>query len=121
MKGYIDLFLLPLPKKNLVAYKKVANAFGKIALEHGALHYREFVGDDLKPKGLPPFTKLMKLGRGEVVITSVMEYKSRKHRDQVMKKIFTDPRMDKMMQKPLFDMKKMFYAGFAPIVEAKAK
>ncbi len=120
MKGYIDLFLLPLPKKNLVAYKKLANKFGKIAMEHGALRYREFIGDDLKPKGLPPFTKLIPLKRGEVVISSVMDYKSRKHRDKVMKAIFTDPRMDNMMKEPLFDMKKMFYAGFETMVEAAA-
>ncbi len=120
MKGYIDLFLLPLPKKNLVAYKRLANRFGKIIMEHGALRYREFSGDDLKPKGMQPFTKLIKLGRGEIAITSVVEYKSRKHRDTVMKKMFTDPRMDKMMkEKPLFDMKKMFYAGFETMVEGK--
>lgn len=124
MKGYIDLFLLPLPKKNLAAYKRLANWFGKLAIEHGALRYREFIGDDLKPKGMPPFSNLLKLKRGEIMVTAVMDYKSRKHRDKVMLAMFKDPRMDKMAKqmrdKPLFDMKKMYYAGFETIVEKNA-
>ena len=119
MKGYVVLFLLPLPKKNLAEYKKLARRFGRVAVDHGALRYREFVGDDLKPKFAPPFTKVLPLKRSELAITSVLEFTSRKHRDKTMQAMFHDPRMTKMMkEKPLFDMKKMFYAGFETIVEA---
>ncbi|MBK6910933.1 MAG: DUF1428 family protein [bacterium] len=61
MKGYVVLFLLPLPKKNLAEYKKLARRFGRVAVDHGALHYREFIGEDLKPKYAPPFTNVLPL------------------------------------------------------------
>jgi len=119
MKGYVVLFLLPLPKKNLAEYKKLARRFGRVAVDHGALHYREFIGVDLKPKHAPPFTNVLPLKRGEVAITSVLEFKSRKHSEKTMLAMFHDPRMEKMMkEKPLFDMKKMYWAGFETIVEA---
>ena len=118
MKGYIDLYLLPLPKKNLAKYKGQAVRFGKMAREFGALDYREFVGNDLFPKGVVSFTKALKVKPGEILITSVVSFKSKSHRDQVMKKMFKDPRMEEMMQEePLTDMKKMFYGGFETIVE----
>jgi uncharacterized protein YbaA (DUF1428 family) len=121
MKGYVDLILSPVPKKNLAAYKRLANSFGKLALEHGALAYREFIGDDVRPKGVPPFDKLLKVNRNEVAIIVLTEFKSRKHRDSVGKTMFADPKWHKLMKKvsPLFDMKKMYFAGFETIVEPK--
>jgi uncharacterized protein YbaA (DUF1428 family) len=114
---YSDLYLLPLPKKNLAAYQKIARSFGKMAREYGALSYREFAADDLRPKGVKSFALAAKPKAGELVIAAVVDFKSRKHRDQVMKKMFKDPRMEKMMQGPeLTDMKKMYYGGFKAIV-----
>jgi len=119
MKGYIDLYLLPIPKKNLYAYKNIAARFGKMCREYGALDYREFVGDDLKPKELLSFTNLIKAKPSELVISAVVSFKSRKHRDQVLKKMFNDPRMNAMMKEtPLTDMNKMAYGGFETIVDA---
>lgn len=116
-KNYADLYLLPLPQKNLLKYKKLATQFGKMAIEHGALAYREFQADDLRAKGCLPFTQAVKLGKSEILIAAVVDFKSRTHRDQVMKKMFKDPRMDDMMQdKPLADMSKMYYGGFSVIV-----
>jgi uncharacterized protein YbaA (DUF1428 family) len=117
MKGYVDLYLLPLPKKNIPAYRRQAQAFGRFVREYGALDYREFLGDDLFPKGLVSFTHEVKLGRGEVLTAAIVGFRSRAHRDQVMKKMFNDPRMAEMMKKkPLFDMKKMVYGGFVTFV-----
>ena len=117
MKGYVDLYLLPLPKKNIAAYRRMAQKFGRIAREHGALDYREFLGDDLFPKGLVSFTRQVKLGSGEILTAAIVGYRSRAHRDQVIKKIFSDSRLAAMMKtKPLFDMKKMVYGGFATFV-----
>lgn len=114
---YADLYLLPLPADKLDAYKKLATRFGKLAREHGALGYREFVADDLHPEGTVSFEKAAKPKEGEVVIAAVVDFKSRAHRDQVMKKMFKDPRMDKMMQEPpIANMKKMSYGGFKAIV-----
>lgn len=116
--AYSDLYLLPLPKKNLAKYRRVATAFGKMTREYGALAYREFQGNDLKPKGVVSFTKAVKLKPGEIMIAAVVDFKSRKHRDQVLKKMFKDPRMKKMMEAPqIADLKKMYYGGFSTIVE----
>ncbi len=117
MKGYVDLYLLPVPKKNIPAYRRQAQQFGRMAREYGALDYREFLGDDLFPKGVGSFTQRVKLGRGEVLTAAIVGFRSRRHRDQVMKKMFSDPRTAEMMEKePLFDMKKMVYGGFVTFV-----
>ncbi|HVE91518.1 MAG TPA: DUF1428 domain-containing protein [Actinomycetota bacterium] len=121
--GYVDLYLLPFPKKNLDRYKDVANKFGRIARECGALGYREFLGEDLSPEGVLPFTKAAPIGDGEVLSAAIVEYESRAHRDEVMKKIFADPRMEEMKQDmnpdgdPVADMSKMYYGGFETFVE----
>lgn len=122
MAGYVDLYLLPVPKKNLTAYRKLANVFGRVIFDHGATEYREFLGDDLFPKGCVSFTKRIRLAPGEVLISSVVGFKSRKHRDKVLKKSFKDPRMQKLMTcDQLFDMKKMVYGGFKTFVEGRSK
>lgn len=118
MNGYVDLFLLALPKKNLAAYKRLAKRFGKVIEDHGALEYREWIVDDMKKPLLTAVGRSVKLKPGEVLISSVVEFKSRKHRDQVNKRAMADPRMARMMkEKPLFDWKRMIYGGFATIVK----
>ena len=120
MKGYVDLYVLPIPKKNLEAYQKIANKFANIVREHGALEYREWVGDDLNHKGMTGFPSKIKVKPGEILISSVVEFKSKAHRDQVNKKIMNDERMKEMINmKPLFEMKRMMYGGFATIVQMK--
>jgi uncharacterized protein YbaA (DUF1428 family) len=116
---YVDGFVIPIPRKNLAAYRRMAMKAGKVWREYGALEYFECVGDDLKVKWGLPFPKLAKLKRGETVVFSWITYKSRKHRDAVNAKVMRDPRIAKMMVKPNpFDMKRMTYGGFKTIVEA---
>jgi uncharacterized protein YbaA (DUF1428 family) len=121
MKGYVDLYLVPVPKKNIPEYRKIANKFGEIIRDYGALEYREWQGDDLHHKGMvAAFPSKIKLKPGEVLISSVVEFNSKAHRNQVNKKIMNDPRMkDLMNMKPLFDMKRMLYGGFSTIVKMK--
>jgi uncharacterized protein YbaA (DUF1428 family) len=116
---YVDGFVIPIPKKNLPAYRRMAKAAGKVWLDHGALEYRECAGDDLKGNMGIPFPKLAKTRPSETVIFSWVVYKSRKHRDQVNAKIMKDPRIIKMMKtkKPPFDDKRMSYGGFEVIVD----
>lgn len=117
---YVDLYLLPVPKENIAAYKKVAAKFGKLAKEHGMLSYHEFQGDDLEAvHGLQSFVKAAKPKEGETVVVAVAEFKNKTHRNQVMKKLMADPRMAAMEPNPpLFTMKKMYYGGFSGIVSA---
>lgn len=115
---YVDGFLLPLPLKNLAAYRRMAKSAGKIWREHGALEYRECVGEDLGTKMGVPFPKQMGTKRGETVVFAWIVYKSRKDRDRVNAKVMQDPRIAKMMQgKPPFDFKRMCYGGFDVLVD----
>jgi uncharacterized protein YbaA (DUF1428 family) len=118
--SYVDGFVIPIPKRNLGAYKKMARAGCDVWMEHGALEYRECVGEDLAVKMGMPFTKLTKVKAGETVVFSWIVYKSKAHRDAVNKKVMKDPRIANMMKdkKMPFDMERMAYGGFSVIVEA---
>lgn len=114
MSKYVDGFVIPIPKKKVPAYLKMAKAASKIWMEHGALEYREAIGEDLKPKFGLPFTKLTKLKPTETVVFSWIVYKSRAHRDKVNAKVMKDPRIESMCDpKDIpFDAKRMAYGGF---------
>jgi uncharacterized protein YbaA (DUF1428 family) len=119
---YVDGFVLPVPKKKLEAYRRMAKVASKIWREHGALEYRECVADDLKPKGAKyTFPQTVRLKAGETVVFAYIVYKSRAHRDRVNAKVMKDPRIAAMMKEgePMpFDFKRMAYGGFKTIVEA---
>jgi uncharacterized protein YbaA (DUF1428 family) len=117
---YIDGFLLAVPKKNLPAYRRLAEKAGKVWRDHGALEYRECVGDDLKIQMGLPFPKLMKLKPDETAVFSWIVYKSRAHRDSVNAKVMKDPRMANMCdpKNMPFDMKRMCYGGYKILVDA---
>jgi uncharacterized protein YbaA (DUF1428 family) len=119
MSQYLDGFVLSIPKDKLAAYKKVATKAGKIWREHGALEYRECVGDDMEVKDMVAFPKLAKAKPNEVVIFSYAVFKSRQHRDAVNKKIMADPRLAAMCGATgaIFDYKRMAYGGFKTLVE----
>lgn len=116
MPEYIDGFVLTVPKKRIPEYKKMATLAKKIWREHGALDYRECVGEDLKTKMGVPFGKLAKAKPGEAVIFAWITYKSRKHRDSVNKKVMADPRLS-CPDNPPFDMKRFSYGGFETLVK----
>jgi uncharacterized protein YbaA (DUF1428 family) len=119
MSQYIDGFVLSIPKDKLAAYKKLATKAGNIWREHGALEYRECVGDDLKTQGMVAFPKLAKAKPGEVVIFAYAVFESRKQRDAVNKKIMNDPRMATICgaTSGIFDYKRMAYGGFKSLVQ----
>jgi uncharacterized protein YbaA (DUF1428 family) len=120
MAHYVDGYVLPVPKKNLQAYRRIAQKAGKIWRQHGALEYKECVGDDLAVKWGVPFPRQMKLKPGETVVFSYIVFKSRAHRDSVNAKVMKDPRLTAMMDASsmAFDCKRMIYGGFKTIVEA---
>jgi len=117
---YVDGYVLPVPKKNLQTYRRMAQKAGKIWREHGALEYRECAGDDLKVKKVVPFPRTVRLKRGETVVFSWIVFKSRAHRDRVNAKVMKDPRLAKMMDAKAmpFDFKRMVYGGFKVLVAA---
>ena len=114
---YVDGFVVPVPKKNLAAYRKMANKAGKTWMKYGALSYMETVADDVKPGKTTSFPQSVKLKEGETVIFSWITYKSRKHRDQVNAKVMKDPFMASFDLKTApFDGKRMFWGGFKKLV-----
>lgn len=115
---YVDGFLLPVPKKNISTYRRMARKAGRIWREHGALQFRECVGDDLNIKMGLPFPRAMKLKPNETVLFSWIVYKSRAHRDRVNAKAMKDPRIANMDPNGMpFDVKRMCYGGFKVLVD----
>ena len=115
--SYVDGFIVPVPKKNLAAYRKMATKSGKTWMKHGALSYVETVADDVKHGKTTSFPQSVKLKDGEVVVFSWITYKSRKHRDQVNTKVMKELFMANFDPKSApFDAKRMFYGGFKQLI-----
>jgi uncharacterized protein YbaA (DUF1428 family) len=116
--SYVDGFVLPVPEKNLAAYRRLARKAGAIWKESGALEYDECVADDAQAGKVTSFPQSVKLKPGEVVVFSWIVYASRAQRDRVNKKVMADPRIAGMDPNSMpFDGKRMFWGGFKPIVE----
>jgi uncharacterized protein YbaA (DUF1428 family) len=117
---YVDGFVVPVPRKNLKAYRAMALKASKVWRDHGALEVVECVADDVKKGKWTSFPRSVKLRPREIVVFSWIVYKSRKDRDRVLKKVMKDPRLAKMMDPSAmpFDGKRMIYGGFKTIVEA---
>ena len=114
MARYVDGFVLPIPRRNAAAYRRMARKAGKIWREHGALEYRECMGEDVKPGKYTSFPQSVKLEKNEVPWFSWIVFKSRKHRDLVNARVMKDPRLASMMdpKKMPFDGRRMIYGGF---------
>jgi uncharacterized protein YbaA (DUF1428 family) len=117
--AYIDGFVVPVPKRKLAAYGRMARTAGKIWRDHGALEYIEGVADDVKPGKQTSFPQSVKLKAGETVVFSYIVYKSRAQRDLVNAKVMKDPRLKPMMdiKRLPFDAKRMFFGGFKVLVD----
>ena len=116
---YVDGYVLPVARKHLGLYLSAARKAGRVWRDHGALEYRECVGDDLEAKFGTSYGRLLKLKPGETVFYSFIVFRSRAHRDAVNKKVMNDPALQKMMagKKMPFDVKRMSYGGFKTVVD----
>lgn len=118
MARYVDGFVVPIPKKDVEAYRRMARKAGRIWREHGALEFRECIADDVKVGKLTSFPRSVKLKRGETVAFSWIVFKSRAHRDGVNAKVMKDPRLAAMDPASMpFDAKRMIYGGFKVLVD----
>ena len=118
--SYVDGFVLPVPKKNIEAYRRMARLAGKVWRDHGALDYREWVADDVKLGKSTSFPQSVKLKKGEIVVFAYIVYKSRAQRDRINAKVMKDPRFDQWMNPKAmpFDGKRMIWGGFKALVVA---
>ncbi|MGZ5424994.1 MAG: DUF1428 domain-containing protein [Candidatus Aminicenantales bacterium] len=115
---YVDGFVLCVPKKNLGAYRRMAAKAGKIWREHGALDFKECVGDDIASSwGGMTFIQMARPKRGETVIFSWIVYKSKAQRDKIVAKVMKDPRLMPETKSTPFDAKRMAWGGFKVLVE----
>lgn len=118
MPKYVDGFVLPLPKDNIEAYRRMAEEAGKVWREHGALEFFEYIADDVKPGEHTSFPQSVKLEPDETVVFSYIVYESREHRDDVNAKVMADPRIKDMDPSTMpFDGKRMIWGGFRSLVE----
>jgi uncharacterized protein YbaA (DUF1428 family) len=115
---YVDGFVIPVPKKNLKTYTRMAKMGARMWMKYGALDYKECVGEDMKNKWGMSFPQMIKLKPGETVVFSYIVFKSRAHRDRVNAKVMKEmEKMGEMTEIP-FDVKRMVYGGFNVLVEA---
>lgn len=117
--AYVDGFLLVIPQKQVQAYRRMSTKAGKVWREHGAIEYKECVGEDLNTGFGLSFPRRLKLKRGETAVFSWITYRSRADRDRINAKVMKDPRLAKMMDPKAmpFDMKRMSYGGFKVLVD----
>src|SRR3989475_12057625 len=117
--AYVDGFVVPVPRKKLQAYRRIATKAGKVWREHGALEFRECVADDVKWGKRTSFPRAVKQKPGETVLFSYIVYKSRADRDRVNAKAMKDKRTASMMDPKTmpFDAKRMFWGGFKVVVD----
>jgi uncharacterized protein YbaA (DUF1428 family) len=118
--SYVDGFVVPVPKKSVEAYRRMARKAGKVWRDHGALEFKECIADDVKMGKLTSFPRSVKRKPNETVFFSYIVYKSRAHRDRVMAKVMKDKRLAHMMDTKAmpFDAKRMIYGGFKVLVDA---
>lgn len=118
MAKYVDGFLVAVPKNKVDEYRKIARKAGKLWREHGALEYKECVGDDVPAGKVTSFPMSVKAKRNETVVFAYITYKSRAHRDKVNKKVMADPRMQEGSEEKMpFDLQRMIYGGFEVLVD----
>lgn len=119
MGNYVDGFVIPMKKKNVAAYKKMAKLGCKLWLEYGALDYYECVGDDLAVPCGTPFSKQYKLKADETAVFAFIVFKSKAHRNSVNKKVMSDKRLTCGEGVIPFDVKRFSYGGFKTLVSKR--
>jgi uncharacterized protein YbaA (DUF1428 family) len=120
MSRYVDSFVVPVPKKNIDAYRTIAETMGKVWKEHGALEFIECLANDVKPGEVTSFPRSVQLKDDETVVCSYILYESKQDRDRINEKAMEDPRIKSTMSDPQklpFDGKRMFFGGFDVFVK----
>jgi uncharacterized protein YbaA (DUF1428 family) len=115
---YVDGFVAAVPTANRKTYKKYAEAAAVVLKEHGALKVVECWEDDVPEGKLTSFPMAVKRKDGEAVVFSWILWPSRNVRDEGMKKVMADPRLQPDKNPVPFDGKRLIYGGFEMLVEA---
>lgn len=118
MSPYIDAIVIPVPRANLDAYKRLSEEWGKAHLRHGALYYSDSISDDAQPGKITSFPQAVQLKDGEVIALAWIVYRDKEDRDRIGKAVMEDPQLKDVMdpEKMPFDGTRMFWGGFETIV-----
>jgi len=114
--AYIDGFVIPVPPGKREAYREMAANAALIFREYGALQIVEAWEDDVPDGKVTDFRRAVQAQEGENIVFSWIVWPSREARDEGNKKVMADPRMQPTDDVP-FDMKRMIFGGFKPIVQ----
>ena len=117
--AYVDGFVIPVPKNKVAAYLKMARWGARLWMKHGAVDYKECIGEALASKCGLPFPKVIRAKPNETVFFSFIVYRSKAHRNAVNKRVMSDPSMQEPSKDMPFDVKRMLYGGFKILVDAK--
>ncbi|ACC72764.1 DUF1428 domain-containing protein [Paraburkholderia phymatum] len=115
--NYVDGFVLAVKAENRDLYRRHATTAAGVFKEYGALKVVECWGDDVPEGKLTSFPMAVKREPDEVVVFSWVEWPSRAERDEGMKKVMADPRLQPDVMTMPFDGKRLIYGGFEVIVD----
>lgn len=119
---YVDGFVIPVARKKVAAYKRMAEWGKRTWMRHGALAFYECLGDDLTHMpGCGSFPDMASLAKGETVFFSFIIYRSKAHRNAVNKRVMAELQKAPMPTTMPFDPKRMAFGGFKAIVQATAR
>jgi len=114
MARYVDGYVIPIKKRKVKDYLRMAKLGARLWKDHGALAYTECVGEDLRVPFGAGFRKMARLKPDETVIFAWVVFRSRAHRDKVNAAVMKDPRMGDpaMIAAMPFDPKRFAMGGF---------
>ncbi len=115
---YVDGFVAAVPTAKRDDFRKHAEAAAAVFKENGALTVCECWGDDVPEGTLTSFPMAVKRKDDETVVFSWITWPSRQVRDDGMKKVMADPRLQPDRNPMPFDGKRMVFGGFEMIVSA---
>jgi uncharacterized protein YbaA (DUF1428 family) len=118
--GFIDGFVIAVPKANEAAYRKQAEGGAPIFCDLGATRVVECWANDVPHGKVTDFYGAVKANEDETIVFSWIEYPDKAARDRAGELMMDDPRFAALGEMP-FDGKRMIYAGFAPLVDLKGE
>jgi uncharacterized protein YbaA (DUF1428 family) len=118
LMAYVDGFVAAVPTANREKYRKHAEDSAVVFKDHGALKVVECWGDDVPDGKVTSFPMAVKRKNDETVVFSWVVWPSRKVRDEAMKKVMADPRIQPDVNPMPFDGQRLIYGGFEAIVDA---
>ena len=115
---YVDGFVAAVPTANREIYRQHAEKAAVVFKEHGALSLVECWGDDVPQGKLTSFPMAVQCRTDETVVFSWITWPSKQVRDEGMKKVMEDQRLQPDTNPMPFDGKRLIYGGFQMIVNA---